>query len=166
MKKLFSLFLLFLVTCASAAEKNGISVGTNPVVIVGMASVYDANVLPEWRPSHAYTINNVIKSGGRPYVCAVAGTSGTNAPSGTGYVQDGSVTWRSMLLRRREGMLFVNAGSSPVYLSFTYPPVVGGGLLLNASGGSASFVNIPLVYQGAVYAISSGTNGLLTVIEY
>lgn len=52
------------------------------------------NVTPAWVATTAYTVGTLVYANGNVYICTVAGTSGSTAPSHTsGIATDGTVTW-------------------------------------------------------------------------
>lgn len=53
------------------------------------------NVVPAWAATTAYTVGTLVYANGNVYICTVAGTSGSTAPSHTtGTATDGTVTWQ------------------------------------------------------------------------
>lgn len=51
------------------------------------------NIAPNWQPSTAYSVGNLVKNGGIVYYCFTAGTSaGSGGPTGSGGT-DGTVFW-------------------------------------------------------------------------
>lgn len=87
------------------------TVTSTPLVVFGPAKTPTAQA---WVASTAYTQGALVKADGQFYVAIVAGTSSTVTPSGTTDFVDGTVTWRAVLRKTRDGLFVKNNGTSEI----------------------------------------------------
>lgn len=163
-----ALGLAGMVTLAFAGDTS-VVVSNIATVVAGPA--YGEN-WPAWSSNTAYAIGAVVRSEGRNFVAARAGTSSpTNYPKADGYYTDGTVLWLSCLPGRRSGLILGNdSTNSAVYYGFGRAVVNSGGRM-NAGGGAVAFAGDGTP-QGAVLAVSAldsaglVTSNRVTILEW
>ncbi len=66
----------------------------------------------EWQSAAAYLRGDVVTSGGLTYVAQASGTSGATAPTGTGFSNDGTISWEYSESPRYNNGMFVDGDES------------------------------------------------------
>lgn len=139
------------------------TVSSTALKVLGTPSAEKAQA---WVTGTAYVAGELTESNGRVYMCMGSGTSGATAPYGIVDISDGTVTWRPVLSRRREGLLITNNGTTDVTIVFDFGqvPTAGQGLVLGSDDGIVlSGTGCP---QIAVKALTASGSTTLHCIEW
>lgn len=170
MAKLKYLWIVCLTVLAvnAFATSGGVAVSNVAVRIAPVGSIHKDSTLPAWAATNVYAQGTYVRSGVSAYMAVVGGTSGTNAPAGNDDFIDGSVTWRSVRSKARNGLIIINTGTTSganAYISAS-SPAEGKGIMIGPNGSSVAFSGDE-VPQTAFSAIVP-TNGpcILTVFEW
>jgi len=165
---LAGLALMVAVFFAFADPPYSMTVGTNSVKLVATRGIPAATA---FATNTAYAQGKYIESSGKVYMAVNAGTSGVTAPVHVyGEASDGAITWRRCLESKRRGLVIgQNTASVNTYLAQgALAAVLSKGIGPLTSKGSS--YSPPAVgdepYQGEIYAISDGTNTVLTIGEW
>jgi hypothetical protein len=117
--------------------------------------------LSAWVASRVYAVGNRVSNGGNVYQCAIGGTSGSTAPTGSGgTIADGSVTWTYIATYDYASLPAWQADTTNQPLILAVPYKV---LLWNttAYGGSSSTIT-PIA--GPVFALGGHTTSVTNTI--
>jgi len=161
--KRFLVSVLASLALAAAALAGG---GTTPVTSTTLKLLGTGKSTTDWVASTAYVQGQMVKSAGTSYFCLVAGTSGTTAISGFGDITDNAVTWRSILPRKRRGLVLSNLGSDNVQFSWGQDIGfgVGAGVILAASE-KVLFSGLDDTPNGNIFATSTGSTTNSVVVS-
>ncbi len=150
-----SLALAAILASAADAADFGFAVPTNTPVFVLPST--EASVGFAWSTTRVYAAGAQVAVGGRTYMCALPGTSGTNAAVfGSSQVTDGTVVWLRSMAKMREGLALSLFSVGDIYLSFGDKASQGKGIWLPAGDGPYQ-ISPDEPYQGRLSLFSTST---------